>query len=113
MLRTMYGLSFTASLLCASATRRFASATLLDKSSVVFGETERGADVARGVPSGLGVAMADAEMEAEAEEEAVGAPFFIAAILAAISARFCAMRSAVAWQFSVSPALDLASEFTY
>lgn len=77
----------TASLLCASATRRLASATLLERSSTGTGEAEceDAALGAVGVGTGLGVGCA-----------ACGAPFFIAAIFAAISARFCAMRSAAA-----------------
>ena len=101
---TMYGLSLTANLVCASATRRFASATRRDKSS----------DVA-GVPGPEGAA-ADA-VRLETDEEGVGTvgiaaagftgvgaaslgvivcgpvptpndAFRIAASLAAISARF-------------------------
>jgi hypothetical protein len=75
----MYGLSLTASLLCASATRRFASATLRARSSAGAGEPDcDGAELwTGGVATGLGVAALN-----------VGAPFFMAAILAAISARF-------------------------
>lgn len=76
----MYGLSLTANLLCASATRRFASATRRARSS----DTDGGVPVAGG--AGLGV-------EAAAADAALDAPFFIAAILAAISAFFCAMRT--------------------
>ena len=90
----MYGLSFTANLLCASATRRFASATLLAKSSVFAGEPE--CEPTAGDSAGLGDATAEAEAEADDDAEGRCALFFIAAILAVISARFCAMRSAVA-----------------
>lgn len=78
--RTIYGLSFTASLLCASATRRLASATLRAISSVKASDADVG---------GADTTALDAGM---AFWEAI-APFFIAAILAAISARFCAMRA--------------------
>ena len=44
----------------------------------------------------LSRADADADADTETEADAPPAPFFIAAILAAISARFCAMRSAPA-----------------
>lgn len=92
----MYGLSFTANLLCASATRRFASATRLARSSfgagVEAGDPE--CEFAGGVETGLGVAKADDE------PDAVGPPFFMAAIFAEISARFCAMRSAVTCRVS-------------
>ena len=57
-------------------------------------------DPTGGVATGLGVATADTETEGVAEAEAT--PFFIAAILAAISARFCAMRSAVAYEHRLS-----------
>ena len=76
----MYGLSLTASLLWASATRRLASATRRIKSS------ER---PTAGVTDPEGVA--DAEEAGVAEKRAL---FFMAACLAAISARFCAMSSA-------------------
>lgn len=79
----MYGLSFTASLLCASATRLFASATLRDKSSGFEGPGEGEAPWGEGATGGVGIGLGVA---------AAGAvnvpPFFIAAILAAISALF-------------------------
>lgn len=53
------------------------------------GEAECGVR-ATGVDAGLGVATADVDADA------AGAPFFIAAIFAAISALFWAMRSAAA-----------------
>lgn len=48
---------------------------------------------------GLGVATDDAGTE---REDAVGTFFFMAAILAAISARFCAIRSAVTYKHIVN-----------
>lgn len=81
-------------MLCASATRLFASATRRAKSSVGVpagaGDAECGVAGTGGVDTGLGVATADVEADAD------GAPFFIAAIFAVISALFWAMRSAVA-----------------
>ena len=72
----MYGLSFTANLLCASATLLFASATFRERSSEGPGEGDAAWDgAAGGVGTGLGVATA-----------APGRFFFIAASLAAISA---------------------------
>ena len=59
-------------------------------SSVGAGEAECGVEIL-GVEAGLGVATAEVEADGGA------APFFIAAIFAAISARFWAMRSAVAY----------------
>ena len=76
---TMYGLSLIASLLWASATRRLASATRRTKSSVT---------PTAGVTDPEGVADPEAGV---AEKRAL---FFMAACLAAISARFCAMSSA-------------------
>jgi hypothetical protein len=87
----------TASLLCASATRRFASATRLARSSVCDGPGDGECAVrAVGVDAGLGDATVG-DAIADVEVEADGAPFFIAAIFAAISALFWAMRSAAAW----------------
>ena len=76
----MYGLSLTASLLWASATRRLASATRRTRSSdtPTAGVTD---------PEGV----ADPEAGVAAEKRAL---FFMAACLAAISARFCAISSA-------------------
>ena len=69
-----------------------ASATRLVKSSVCGGPGDAECGVrAAGVDAGLGLATVDAEVEA------AGAPFFIAANLAAISARFWAMISAAAY----------------
>ena len=97
-MRTMYGLSFTASFVCASATRRFASATRRCMSSPGAGDAECEVDSRCGVLAGLGLATADADADAETDTgaELPDAPFFMAAIFAAISARFCAMRSAAA-----------------
>ena len=78
----MYGLSFTASLLCASATRRFASAIRRAISSVMGGEGLAAAEPE--ADAGVGVGTADGVPEAV---------FFIAAIFAAISALFWAMRA--------------------
>ena len=75
----MYGLSLTASLLWASATRRLASATRRTRSSVT---------PTAGVTDPEGVADPETGV---AEERAL---FFMAACFAAISARFCAMSSA-------------------
>lgn len=103
----MYGLSLTASLLCASATRRFASATLLARSSCVEGVP--GAGDAAAVVEGVGpletVGDGEATTCGTGSEGLTGTGaitigglitvlFFIAASFAAISARFCAIRSA-------------------
>lgn len=89
--RTMYGLSFTASLLCASATRRFASAIRRAMSSGMGGDGDAAFDADADATLddagiGVGAAVAGAELDADAD-------FFIAAILAAISALFWAMRA--------------------
>lgn len=87
----MYGLSFTASLLCASATRRFASAIRRAMSSGMGGDGDAAFDADAEATLddagiGVGAAVAGAELDADAD-------FFIAAILAAISALFWAMRA--------------------
>lgn len=109
---TMYGLSFTANLVCASATRRFASATRRDKSSDVAGvpgPEGAAADAVRLETDGEGVVTVGI---AAAGFTGVGAAslgvifcgpvptpneaFRIAASFAAISARFWAIRSVCA-----------------
>ena len=74
----MYGLSLTASLLCASATRFFASAIRRAMSSAMGGE---------------GVAVVDAATDAAEGVAAAEDVFFSAASLAAISALFWAIRA--------------------
>jgi hypothetical protein len=91
----MYGLSLTASLLCASATLRLASATRRAKSSAAEGPGDEDVLPAVGLGSGtlteLGVGP----------EDVPKALFLMAATLAAISARFCAMTTSVdCWAFS-------------
>jgi hypothetical protein len=76
----MYGLSLTASLLWASATRRLASATRRTKSS--------------DTPAAAGVADPERVADPETGVAEKRALFFMAACLAAISARFCAISSA-------------------
>jgi hypothetical protein len=79
----------TASLLWASATRRLASATLRAKSSAAEGPEDEdvlpGVGLGNGTLRGLGTGL----------EDAPRAFFLMAATLAAISARFCAMRTSV------------------
>lgn len=74
----MYGLSFVASLFCASATLRFASAIRLPTSSAKCAEAAVGPGL-RGC-AGTGVF-----------EAALADPERMAASFAAISARFCAI----------------------
>lgn len=74
----MYGLSFVASLFCASATLRFASAIRLPTSSAKCAEAAEGPGL-RGC-AGTGVF-----------EAALADPERMAASFAAISARFCAI----------------------
>ncbi len=78
----MYGLSFTESLLCASATRLLASAIRRAMSSVMGGEGVAVADAAPDTVGGVGAA-----------DDAAEDVFFNAASLAAISALFWAMRA--------------------
>ena len=101
---TMYGLSFTASLVCASATRRFASETRRAISSIARALTGPGEAVA-----GVGPLETVGEEPTVMEDTIGTAAFvgtgaltggvqpnvedFIAASLAAISARFCAIMS--------------------
>ena len=101
---TIYGLSFTASLVCASATRRFASETRCAISSiarVLTGPGELVAGVGPLETVGEELAVVGGNIGA-ATLVGTGALIggvqpnvedFIAASLAAISARFCAMRS--------------------
>jgi hypothetical protein len=80
--RTMYGLSLTANLLCASATRRLAAATLRARSSFADGELlvrMVGEDALGNGFTGVGTA------------KVLSGFGFIAATFAAISARFWAM----------------------
>lgn len=87
VLRTIYGLSLTASFVCASATRRLASATRRDKSSDTPGVPGvPGVDTPEGGVARAGVAGFEGAGKAAPE-----ALLFIAAIFAAISALFWAM----------------------
>lgn len=109
---TIYGLSLIASLLCASATRRLASATRRARSSgvpepdagvagvgpldtvgdgVTLDTTFDGRDAGRMGTLSVGAAIPVVALVAEA---AGTRGFFMAASLAAISARFWAIRSA-------------------
>jgi hypothetical protein len=93
----MYGLSLTASLLCASATLLFASATFLAKSSFTEGELGAGLALAlslgtRGTTTlGTGVAGEGAQTMVADEDIFSEFVFCMAATLAEISARFCAI----------------------
>lgn len=84
---TRYGLSLMARLRCASATRFCASATRRARSSADGSATVGPADT---VALAAGRATGAAGV-GEGAELAPGVPFFIAAIFAAISARFCAI----------------------
>jgi hypothetical protein len=101
---TMYGLSFTASLVCASATRRFASETRCAISSMArvlpgAGEPVAGVGPLETVGEELAVVGGSIETGTLVGTGALiggvhpNVEDFIAASLAAISARFCAMRS--------------------
>jgi hypothetical protein len=101
---TMYGLSFTASLVCASATRRFASETRRAISSMArvlpgAGEPVAGVGPLETVGEELSVVGGSIGTAALVGTGALmdgvhpNVEDFIAASLAAISARFCAMRS--------------------
>jgi hypothetical protein len=97
---TMYGLSLTASLLCASATLLFASATFLARSS--FTEGELGAGLALAVSLGtttLGTGVAGEGAPTMVADEDILSEFVfcMAATLAAISARFCAIIASGDW----------------
>jgi len=81
--RTMYGLSLMASLLCASATRRFASATLRAMSSFIEGDA--GVEMILGF---AGEALGKVDLTGAGATMAPSDFVVIAATFAAISALF-------------------------